>query len=261
MLTIITALYKSDRYLEGYLRHLWSAVEEFRRADFPFEIVFVPQLPGEKEKRLLASVAGEPWCRIQENRRPSLYAAWNTGVKVAKGEACGFWNADDVRYPQAIIDGFKMIKEGAELVYFPFWYLRYVRILGARILVKKVLVKPPLFDRREFSRSMHCGPFFIFSKDLYRKVGPFDEQFKIVGDFDWCVRAAKIAEFKLCPMPAGRFLNEGVSLSGSKDPLHRVENNVVYIRHSAKDKIEKVDDGLMKRYNPDKIFYDENQMI
>src|SRR3990167_3573116 len=81
------------------------------------------------------------------------------------------------------------------------------------------------FFWREFALSMHCGPFFIFSRSLYDKVGPFDEQFRIVGDFDWCIRAVKISDkFMLSAKVAGVFKRTGDTLSGG-NLRHAAENN------------------------------------
>jgi hypothetical protein len=101
---------------------------------------------------------------------------------------------------------------------------------------------------------MHCGPFFIFTRELYNKMGPFDEQFKIVADFDWCVRAAKITDkFFLGKESAGVFRVDGKGLSSGGKPIHQAENNIVYRRHGVEDKIVKGFESFEVGYYVDKL--------
>lgn len=256
MISLITSLYKSEGHLGKFLEKIKEFSDFLFSRNIGFESVVVSNDASAKEKEIL-EVFGQSnkWMSIHYVAREPLYASWNRGIELVKNEVVGFWNVDDVRHPRAVIDGLDLIKAGAKFVYFPFWYKRYVKLLGLRILAKKPLIKPSVFDRKEFTHSMHCGPFFIFTESLYQRVGPFDEQFKIAGDFDWCVRAAKVSDFKLSKEIAGEFINEGVGLSGSKDLLHRIENNIIYKRHNIYDKIEKVDEELMAKYAVDKIYH------
>jgi len=256
-ITLITSLYKSEEYLKKYIRRIKKNADFLLKNNIDFEIVIISNDSTIDERQELEKFKNlNKWIKVFYVSREPLYASWNRGVELAKNEILGFWNVDDVRYPEAIIDGIRLIGEGTELVYFPFWYLRYIRLLGLRILVKKKLILPPPFNRKEFTRSMHCGPFFIFTKSLYKKVGPFDEQFKIAGDFDWCVRAAKVTEFKLSKEIAGKFIKDGSGLSGRQsNSLQEVENNIIYKRYGSLDKMKKVDNKLLKRYNLSKIYY------
>ena len=236
MISIITSLYKSEKYLEKYLEN----VDKFsKQAQFDFEVIAIVNDPTEFEKAKLTNFKkNHPFLKIMEIPREPLYATWNRGVRAAQGAVVGFWNVDDVRYPKAVADGLSLIEQGNDLVYFPFRYKRYVHILGFDMLAKNKIIQVPEFDRAEFMRSMICGPFFIFKKEFFEKVSPFDEQFKIAGDFDWCVRAAKIGTFARSKEVAGLFTNNGTSLSGSKSNRHEIENNIIYKKNQIFDKIK-----------------------
>lgn len=240
-ISFITSLYKSEEYLDKYLKRVKNFANFLLKKEVNFEFIVIANDTSVIEKEKLESFRKfNKWMQIFYVPRETLYASWNRGIKLAKNEIIGFWNVDDVRYPKAVIDGIQLINEGAELVYFPFWYLRYVKLFGLRILVKKKLILPPSFDKKEFTRSMHCGPFFIFTKSFYQKVGPFDEQFKIAGDFDWCVRAAKVGEFRLSKEIAGEFIKDGSGLSGRQSrSLQDMENNIIYQRYGVLDKIKR----------------------
>jgi len=240
MISLITSLYKSEKHLKKYLKKIRNFSESLLKSNIDFEIIIISNNPTMIEKRELEEFGNlNKWAKVFYVSRESIYASWNRGVELAKNEIIGFWNVDDTRYPEAIIDGIRLIKQGAELVYFPFIIKWYINFLGFPFLVRKRIIYPPKFNREEFTRSMHCGPSFIFKKSFYKKVGPFDEQFKIAGDFDWCIRAAKISEFKLSKEIASEFSVYRGALSSGKNPLREAENNVIYRRHKVLDKIEK----------------------
>ena len=255
MVSIITSLYQSDQYLPAYEKHLKAFTRHLIALRFEFEIIVIANDPTEREKKFRQAFKNEPWFRFVSVAREPLYATWNRGVELAKGRAIGFWNVDDTRYPQAITEAYQLLQAGAELVYFPFKIDRYIKFLGRYFLIHKQLINSaiPEFNtttRKEFQRSMVCGPFFMFSKELYVKVGPFDEQFKIAGDFDWCIRAAKVSDkFVKAKSLAGEFRVDGGGLSAGSNERLVEENNTVYRRHGVADKIAATSGALSAQYD------------
>jgi len=240
MISIITSLYKSDKYLKRYFRATTKFANFLLKDNIDFEIIIISNNATTIERRELGKFRDlNKWVKIFYTSQESLYASWNRGISKAQGDIIGFWNVDDIRYPKAIVDGIRLIMEGAELVYFPFIIKWYLNFFGFSFVVRKRIIYPSKFNREEFIRSMHCGPFFIFTKSFYRKVGLFDERFKIVGDFDWCIRAAKISELELSREIAGEFSVYRDSLSSGKNPLREAENNVIYQRYNIFHKIKK----------------------
>ena len=218
-------MYKSERYLSTYLESVSLFTKKLEKVGIVFEFVLISNDQNEKEKDILTPYLHYPWIKLVNVPKETLYASWNRGVREAQFPTCTFWNVDDIRFPEAVVDGLSLVANGEEFVYFPFRYKRYIKVLGLKILVKSTIINPPSFDRNIFIKGMHSGPFFMFTKTLYEKVGAFNESFKIAGDFDWCVRAAKITNFAFSKEIAGIFINEGTSLSGSKSTLQQEENN------------------------------------
>jgi hypothetical protein len=92
---------------------------------------------------------------------------------------------------------------------------------------------PQLFNMEIFIKTMQCGPFFMFSKEIANKIGLFDETYRIAGDYEWCARAAKQgARFERNQTIAGIFTSDGKTLSGSKNPLQATENARVVTTHT-----------------------------
>lgn len=251
--TIFTSLYQSDAYLKSYAAAIKKFVAAFG-GDIDLDILAIANDPTETELLGLRKLAESlPVFRFVVVPRESIYASWNRAVSLAHGEYLTSWNVDDSRFGEAIIDGADLLGKGYDLVYFPFRYKRYVTLMSFDLLVKSYIVRPPAFDRNEFVRSMHSGPFFMFTKEFYHRVGPFDEQFKISGDFDWCARAARVGKFALSEIVAGKFINKGNSLSGSRDERHIVENNIICKRQGVLDKINNHNSNLYNQYKVDSV--------
>ncbi len=232
MISIITSLYNSQRHLPKYAKHVEEVSLALTQANIEHEFIIISNNPNEEEKSALKEIETNKniKSKIITCERESLYATWNRGVRDATFPNITFWNVDDVRFPNAIIGGLSKIKDGADIVYFPYIYKRYVRILGFKVLAKIKVTKTIEFDKNIFTKGMHAGPFFMVKKDAFSKIGFFDESFTIAGDFDWMVRAAKAdLMFKKSDILGGIFTNDGTTLSGSKNDLQQKENQRILI--------------------------------
>ena len=284
-ISLITSLYRSDKYLLSYLDKVKSVLYFLVQNHLSVEVVLIcndASLSEIKEVEQLSNV-------FQDSEhvsilplfvpRETLYRSWNRGIKASSGGVIGFWNVDDIRYSEALVSGVELVRSGAGLVYFPYWSIRkrrrflFVNLILSRILrserivapgygrpialrpyflfnkIQRKLIRPPDFEQNEFMRSFHIGPFFLFSRSFHKKVGPFDEQFKIAGDFEWQTRAAKVGNFALSQEVSGEYLTDQTGLSGTGHKIHYVENDVVYLRHGVLDKVQMVDKHLMKEYS------------
>ncbi len=257
MISLISSLYRSEQYLGVFTRQLQHFRLDAELLGLEYEHIIILNDPTEGEARVIAALEKNPHIRIVSVPREPLYASWNRGVSLAQGEAVGFWNVDDRRFVSAVAEAETLISQGAALVYFPFKIRWYLSVGNLSLLVKQRTVQKnlPEFSREEFSRAMHCGPFFIFTKRLYMTVGPFDEQFKIAGDFDWCVRAAlTVGSFRRGTKIAGIFRVDGRGLSSGYSLRQQTENRVVYKRYSIPSNGIPPSLDLWSEYDPSRIF-------
>lgn len=225
-ISITSSLYRTEKFLPTWQKNITTFASRAHELGLQFEINAIANDPTEAELAILNTLAKESWFNLHIVPREPLYASWHRGVMVANAPVCTSWNVDDDRNPEAMLDGLRLIETGAGIVYFPFTYKRYIHFLGFDILVKQVVFDPPTFDQARFTKEMHGGPFFMFTKETYSKVGPFDESFRISGDFDWCVRVAKqVPEaFAKSTINAGIFEKRPGTLSGGHNPLQDAEN-------------------------------------
>lgn len=256
MISIITSLYKSDKYLDSFSRHVRSFAEYLNKANLAFEIIAIANDPTEREKQFGKEFSGESWFSFTGVGRESVYATFNRGVSLAKGDILGLWNVDDIRFPESLVEAQTLFSQGAELVHFPFLIKRYLNIGSFSIPLPSQRIDREIPEysqttKHQFVEGMVCGPFFLFTKSLYNQVGPFDEQFKISGDFDWCTRAAnKTDKFFKAKSLGGIFRVDGGGLSSGVNPTRTAENNIVYMRNHTWKKMKLAEDVIIKQYRP-----------
>ena len=222
--SIIVSLYRTEKHLQHFLSDAYKLIDELEKHDISHELILVSNDASTKEASVLKSLKA-PFKVIFVEREP-IYASWNRGIRMASGDFVTFWGVDDTRFPSGIIDGLMKVNEtGTDIAYLPFRYHRFVRLFGLSILAKIKTFTPPIFEMSKFTTEMHIGPHFIVKRSLFDKIGFFDESFKIAGDFEFQVRAARgNVKFARVLSTSGIFRNDGTTLSGSRALLHKEEN-------------------------------------
>ena len=163
-----------------------------------------------------------------------VYDAFNKGLELAIGDVVGFLNADDVFFNensvQEILNAFS--NNDTDIVY---GNLDYVNKEG------KVI-------RNWTSRSYEVGlikkawmpahPTFYCKKEVYDRLGGYNDSFKIGGDFELCLRfleVNKVPSFylnkKLVKMLVGGISNSGLKSKWTiyKEELRAFKINNVYV--------------------------------
>lgn len=244
-ITFTSSLYRTDEHIALWKKRLLRFAEDAKKSGFSYEVIAVANDPTELEKSVLYSLRDQPWFRLIEVPREGIYDSWNRGISEAAADTCAFWNVDDDRFADAVADGLRIIRErkssgeAKQIVCFPFIYKRYVKVFGIPVLLKRVRMSPAPFSKEEYIRSMHAGPFFMFTKAAYEFVGPFDPVLRITADYEWCARAAsKDIEFCASSIDAGSFKNDGTTSSGSKNPNHIKELLKICEKYGINDKAE-----------------------
>lgn len=237
--SFVTSLFRSAHHLPVFLRHLERVSRELRGLGVTSEAVLILNDPDRREERALQRFGQK---RLEECRvtslavpREGIYASWNRGVAAANARVIGFWNVDDIRNPQAVVEGVRLISGGERLVAFP-WVIVRERVQRrtcvhewARFHDAAAITPDNAF------RAFVVGPFFLFDRSLLEEFGPFDEQFHIVGDYDWQLRLAPHVPLSCGTHLGGVFLADGSNLSSTGSARLRVEQNVLFRRHGMSD--------------------------
>lgn len=233
--SVITSLYSSATHLAGFLEQVEECLKMVEARGYSAETIIVSNAPDKRERHALQAAFDSPWWREHGQlivvRRETLYASWNRGVRASAGNAITFWNVDDYRNPTAIVEGNEMIRRGVPVVRFP-WLVVVERRLSRHETNRVIDIRDPESDGALDPQADFClGPFFMFARPLFEAYGPFDEQFHIVGDFDWQLRVVPYAGLSWGQCWGGAFFADGTNLSSTGNQRLLVEQNVLFERY------------------------------
>lgn len=260
--SLITSTYRSEAHLSAYSERALHLGAALREAGRQLEIVIVANDPTRAESDHLrqlvrrAETAGAPRVRLLTVPRETLYASWNRGLQAASAPVFGPWNVDDSRHAAGLLAQLALLDAGCELVDAPFnRVLRARRWPGRdRRIVQPVRFQPnaPL---EALTPKALLGTFFMTTRALYERVGPFDEQFRIAGDYDWSVRVMRLQDavrFCVSEVCAGDFILHGDNLSSVGSAREFAEVNLIFMRLGLWDQVRPTPDPALMRA----IWYD-----
>jgi hypothetical protein len=219
------------------------------------EVVLAHYQPKKYELELIKNFQKRYPGRLQHiigDKVKGLYNSWNLCAKNAKGKYLAVWNVDDLRTKNSIEMQFNLIKSADT----GFVYGNYTDVIkfgdqdGNFVDFSK-------FKKDELLRSMILGPFYMFKKDLWSKIGFFDEQFKIAGDFDFAIRLALVSKGRMVVENLGYYLNSQKGLSTKPNRLQNIEKDQICFRYGIFDKIEKKNLQHLLSFEVKNLLYDE----
>jgi len=117
-----------------------------------------------------------------------VYDAFNKGLKLATGDVVGFLNADDTFYNensiQDIVDAFSINE--TDIVY---GNLDYVNEESK--VIRNWISRP--YEKGLLKKAWKIAhPSFYCKKEVYDRLGGYNDSFKIAGDFELCLRFLEI---------------------------------------------------------------------
>ena len=142
-----------------------------------------------------------------------VYDAFNKGLKTATGDIVGFLNADDIFFSEDSVNEIAsaFIKNNTDIVY---GNLDYVNENGKVI---RNWISKPYKKGLEKKALMPAHPTFYCKKEIYDRIGGYNDSFKIAGDFELCMRFLNVNNIpsyylnkKLIKMLAGGISNNGL---------------------------------------------------
>ncbi|MFW5748053.1 MAG: glycosyltransferase [Chloroflexota bacterium] len=248
--SLVTSLYRSNAFLPRYIDQADRVARAVAAAGLTLELILVPNDATPTERDLIDDFVHQAdtyTVRVLHVPRESVYASWNRGVEAATATVIGFWNVDDVRTADGIHEAHQRItNDGCPIVHLP-WVDEYrLRWYGIPDKAYEVHREAVPFDAARFQRQPFGGPFFMFSPTTYQQVGPFDARFRVLGDFDWWVRAARMG-MRFCPgtVTGGVFKRHGANLSRGTERGH-LEENIIYLKHGHYDLLYPVNPSALR---------------
>ena len=160
-----------------------------------------------------------PGARIHSENDTGVYQAFNRGLRIASGQAIVFLNAGDVYSSSTVLSTMMaaLVASGRDAVYgdVAITHDAAVRNGAAGRVLRRYSSRKFRPSRMSFGL-MPAHPTLLLRREVYERAGPFDEQYRIAGDFEFCLRAFVTHEisFEYLPrmlviMPTGGLSNRG----------------------------------------------------
>jgi len=203
--SVITASFNSEKTIsktiESLLNQTYTNFEyiiiDGDSKDSTLDIIksFEPEF---KEKNISYKFISEP--------DRGIYDAWNKGIKLSEGGWISFLGSDDTYTHEAL----SLYNEAIILNDNVNFICSKIEIIDKNRKVLKTYGEP--FSKVKLSRKMSFAQVGAFhKKDLFCLVGDFDENYKIVGDFDFYLRAKEIIKPYFVPICTAKMMNTGIS--------------------------------------------------
>lgn len=231
-ISAIVSCYKGSKYLQEFLEN--TAAQTIRDR---LEIVLVHNEPDDHELSLVKDFQTRfpGLVRHIVVPREKLAISTNRAIHEAVGDYVCVWNIDDLRTDDSLERMAKVLDENDRI---GFTYGDYV-IVNSWLKKEGVLIIEPEFEKMEFIRSMHLGPFYMWRKSLCEKLGVWDEQCLQGADYEYAVRLAVEYEGKKTPGGSlGYYLDEGLGLSTKRATLQPIERTFIELRYGVYRKID-----------------------
>ncbi|WP_207495275.1 glycosyltransferase family 2 protein [Aridibaculum aurantiacum] len=232
-ISIITSIYKGEKFLAHFLDHL-KRIENCSES----EIIFVHNDPSEEELSLIQQFIEQQWMKVKHLivPREGLYCSWNRGISAADGKYITIWNIDDVRLPDSLkLQSIALDQNPSSfLTYGNFKIVNnYGQLEGFDVIVPEYNKSNSSFRRRH-----HGGSFIMWRKDLHEKIGYFDEQFKLIADFDFQIRVCHAYPIVKTNHFLGYFLAGTSTNLSSNYLLQDIEHTALHLRYGNLDLVK-----------------------
>lgn len=229
-ISIITSLYRSEKFLEKFLNYFFETQNLSE-----CELILVHNDPTEDELKIINKFN---WNSINlihlKIEREGLYTSWNRAIKIARGEYLAIWNVDDIRTSNSLLSQkIALDQSSAAMCYGNFYGT------SRHEPNKERLYRYCEFENFEKDALRHhvIGCFPMWRKAIHEKIGYFDEQFKLVSDYEFQLRV--IANYKMVKAQEvlGYYLQYSNHKLGSNKFLQDTERAVVEFRYKYYDKV------------------------
>jgi len=226
LVTAIVSTYKSEKFIRGCLEDL----ENQTIAD-KTEIIVIDSASPECEGDIVREFQ-EKYSNIRYFRTPqreSLYKSWNRAIKMATGKYITTANTDDRHRSDALEIMSNALNQNQDI------HLVYADCFESTI-------PNETFDQCFKTRRYHYPDYFppssllayqfgpqpMWKKEIHDKLGYFNEEFQVVGDYDFNIRFAFNYQAFHINQPLGLYLKHNASISfrdnSSKHELKRIHD-------------------------------------
>ncbi|GAB4278685.1 MAG: hypothetical protein Kow0029_22170 [Candidatus Rifleibacteriota bacterium] len=142
--------------------------------------------------------AAEGYCdKVLQHPKGNMYAAINAGIAEANTEWVSYLNADDIIFPDIIMQTLNEVNPDVDMFYGDVDFVDY----NGRFLHSYEFPGPEYIVPLAASYICAISPIgTVFKKSLWEKLSGFDTTYRYSADFDFLLRAA-MGNFRLYKIP------------------------------------------------------------
>ncbi len=227
LVSALVSTYNSEIFIKGCLEDL---VNQTLFSKSQLEIIVIDAGSQQNERQIVEDyIAKYPnivYLRTQD--RIPLYAAWNHGLKVAKGKYITNANTDDRHHPEALEILASELEDFSEVALV---YPNQIITSSENQTFDNVKAEGytiyPHFDRQHLLHTTFIGHQPMWRKALHDEFGFFREDLKIAGDYEWWLRISEKYLFKHIPLLLGIYYYNSQGLERENSDLCRIETSHV----------------------------------
>lgn len=226
-LSAIVSVYDSEKFIEGCLNDL---IEQTLFKKDQLEIIIVNTGSRQNEETII-----EKYKRLHKNikyikteNRETIYSAWNRGIKAASGKYITNANTDDRHKSDALEILCKLLDDNIEIdVVYADQFKTTIANSTWENLNHNEQIKWAAFDKDLLLFGCFIGPQPVWKKSLHDKYGLFNQQLKVVGDYEFWLRISKDAKFYHLPEVLGIYYYSPESVEHRDNKLTETENKMI----------------------------------
>jgi glycosyltransferase involved in cell wall biosynthesis len=225
--TAIVSAYNSEKFIRGCLEDL---VDQTLYHKGGLEIIVVISGSQQNEEAVVKDFEARyaHILSIKTEERETIYAAWNRGIKKARGEYITNANTDDRHRQDALEIMARVLDENPSVAL----------VYGDQIITTKenetftrctsaAFFQLPEFDRDILLHRQCIGPQPMWRKTLHEELGYFREEFTIAGDYEWWLRVSEKYPLKHIPELLGLYLWNPVGTEHSNQDVCQQESAAI----------------------------------
>jgi glycosyltransferase involved in cell wall biosynthesis len=211
--SVIITTYNYGQYIIEAIRSVLNQTFE------DFEVIIVDDGSSDKTYEIVSHMMDERIEYLYQENRGVSYAR-NAGLDVSRGQYICFLDADDLWLPWKLAVQIKTI-EAYPLAGIIYADMFLINVDGSKILglfLSQTKREPPhgkVLDKL-VDRFFGYPSTLMIKREVFDKVGKFDETLKNCQDYDWLLRAAGQFEFEVVTLPLTKYRIHAGQLSRNK---------------------------------------------
>jgi len=225
-LTVLCSNYNSDRWIDNYLLSLNNQLLK------EFTIIFVDANSTDHSLKTIKNYKfreGITKKIIENDKRITIYEAWNMAIEASKSEFVINFNTDDRLFPGALLTLYHYMVQNpnVDIAY------------GTSLIVGdedhnniRGIQNWPEHSHEILLQNCICGPFPIVKKSVLVNNGLFNPKYTISGDYEMWLRLSKRNyKFKKIIDFLGSYYDNPKGVSSDKSTLQEHINQDTEIRN------------------------------